>query len=168
MLKAKHDLKQNKTKTTCRTQNTAKMAGSLSFESTLTTQQNMVNSVEEARAQKLLINNNHEIWCVYLKSTGISRSITDFLNIQVFSWFNALRLEAVLHTFKSEPKFMGRTVTMLTEALNCDNKGPLVSGRSIKPQRCMGVGLAEQDPFCVLRYLLYFDAIFLNEWKAEG
>ena len=63
---------------------------SLSFESTLMTQQNMINYIEEYRAQNRLINDNHGLLCVYFKSTGRGRSITDFLNIQVFNWFNAL------------------------------------------------------------------------------
>lgn len=54
------------------------------------TQHNVIYYIEEYRAQKLLINNNHGLLRVYLKSTGIGRSITDFLNIQVFNWFNAL------------------------------------------------------------------------------
>jgi len=54
------------------------------------TQQNTIDYIEEYRAQKLLINNNHGLLCVYLKSTGVGSSITDSLNIKVFNWFNAL------------------------------------------------------------------------------
>lgn len=50
----------------------------------------MIHDIEEYRIQKLLIKNNHELLCAYSKSAGIGRSITDFLNIQVFNWFNAL------------------------------------------------------------------------------
>lgn len=53
------------------------------------TQQNMTNYIEEYRAQKLLINNNPALLCIYFKPTGIGRSITGFLNTQVFNWFNA-------------------------------------------------------------------------------
>lgn len=60
-------------------------------------------------------------------------------------------------------KLMGKTVTVLTRALNCVNKGHLVPGRHIKTLRCKGIGLAEWDPSSVFRNLLYFDAIFLNE-----
>lgn len=46
--------------------------------------------MEEYGAQKLLINNHPSIFCIYLKSSGIDRSITDFINFLVFNWFNDL------------------------------------------------------------------------------
>ena len=63
---------------------------------------------------------------------------------------------------------MGKTVTMLTRALNCVNKGPLIPGKHIKTVWYEGIGLAEWNPSCVFRNLLYFYAIFLNEWKGHG
>ena len=57
---------------------------------------------------------------------------------------------------------MGKTVTVLTRALNCVSKGHLVPSRHIKTLQCKGIGLAEWDASCVFRNLLYFDAIFLN------
>lgn len=61
------------------------IAESLSSESALMTQKNMINYTEEYRAQKLLINKNHG-----LLSTQIGNSIIDFLNIQVLNRFNTL------------------------------------------------------------------------------
>lgn len=127
------------------------------------TQPNITSSIE---AQKLLINNHPSLLCIYLKSSGIDRSIRDFINFLVFNWFNALvkqRWEPVLYTFKTELKLICKTATALTWAKNCVNKGYLFPGKHLKTMQCRGMVLAEWDPSCAFRNLFYFDVIFLNE-----